>query len=276
MNRKKTYRLTFIYLFLSLVAVIEISPLMATLLNSLRTNQAIKKSPVGFPDRLNIENYTNAWKIGEYSRAFLNSGKVSLTVSFLVLLCSIIAGYFLARISGKIQRFFLLYWGAALSIPVFSFMVPLYYAFANLNLVNTHSGLILIYTAVNLPFNILLARTFILGIPGTLDEAAIIDGCSTYQLIWKIIVPLAKPIITTIVLIVFVTTWNEFTLANTFLQKSVLKTASTRYVLFVGERGSDMSLVYTAGMITMLPIIGVFIFLQNFFISGMTAGSIKE
>lgn len=276
MNRRKTLKLSVVYLFLSLIALIEISPLVAAFLNSLRTNQAIKKSPLGLPNQFNMENYANAWKIGEYYRAFLNSAKISFTVCLLVVICSIIAGYFLARTSGKFQRVLVLYWGAALSIPVFSFMVPLYYAFANLNLVNTHAGLILIYTAVNLPFNILLARTFILGIPGTLDEAAIIDGCSTYQLIRKIIVPLAKPIITTIVLIVFVTTWNEFTIANTFLQKSILKTASTRYVLFVGERGSDMSLVYTAGIITMLPIIVIFIFLQNFFISGMTAGSIKE
>jgi len=276
MNRKKRTGTILVYLLLIIVALVEISPLAATFLNSMRTNQAIKKSPIGLPDSLNLLNYLHAWKIGEYSRAFQNSFKVSLSVALVVLVASVISGYFLARTANRLQKWLLLYWGASLSIPVFSFMVPLYYAFANLNLVNTHIGLILIYVAVNLPFNILLARTFIMGIPKTLDEAAIIDGCSIYQLIGRIIVPLAKPIITTIVLIVFVTTWNEFTLANTFLQKSFLKTASTRYVLFVGERGSDMSLVYTAGMITMLPIVGVFLFLQNFFINGMTSGSIKE
>ncbi len=86
---------------------------------------------------------------------------------------------------------------------------------------------------------------------------------------------MAKPIITTIALIVFVTTWNEFTVANTFLQSPELKTASTRYVLFVGERGSDMSMIYTAGVVTMLPIVAVFLFLQNYFIEGMTSGSLK-
>jgi len=276
MNIRKQTKTVLAYILLSFIAMVQMSPLVATLLNSFRTNGAIKKSPIGLPDSLNFSNYIKAWVTGGYSRAFLNSFKVSLSVSVLVLFGSMIAGFFLARSDIKLKKYLLLYFGVALSIPVFSFMVPLYFAFANLNLVNSHLGLILVYIATNLPFNILLARTFIVGIPKTLDEAAIIDGCSTYQLLWKIIFPLSKPIITTIILIIFVSTWNEFTLANTFLQKSILKTASTKYVLFVGERGSDLSMIYTAGMITMVPIIAAFFILQNYFIDGMTSGSIKE
>ncbi|MGD1816302.1 MAG: carbohydrate ABC transporter permease [Pleomorphochaeta sp.] len=274
MKRKHINKLI-LYIFLSIVAILEITPLLVALLNSLRTNADIKRVAIGFPTTFQFENYINAWKIGNYGIAFLNSIIISLVTCAVVLICAIISGYFLSRIRNKFSKFLNVYYGVALSISIFSYMIPLYYSFSKLNMINSRITVILIYIAINLPFNIILANTFITGIPKTLDEAAIIDGCSTYQLIWKIITPLAKPIITTIILIVFVTTWNEFTVANTFLQLPEAKTAATRYVLFSGQRGSDLSLIYSAGIITMLPIVLIFILLQNYFIEGMTSGSIK-
>lgn len=265
----------FVYSFLILVALLQLSPLLATLFNSFRSTKDITKFPIGFPSQYNLENYIEAWKVGEYTRAFANSIIVSSVSTISVVLMAIIAGFFLARSNFKIKDYIITYFGVALSIPVFAFLVPVYFSFSELGLVDHLFGLILLFIAINMPFNILLSRTYILGIPRELDESATMDGCSVYQIIWNIIFPISKPIITTIALIVFVTTWNEFTVANTFLQSPELKTASTKYVLFVGERGSDLSLVYTAGIVTMLPIVAVFISLQNYFIEGMTTGSIK-
>ncbi len=265
----------FVYSFLCLVALLQLSPLLATLFNSFRSTKDITKFPIGLPTQYNLENYIEAWKVGEYTRAFANSIIVSTVSTVSVVLMAIIAGFFLARSNFKIKDYIITYFGVALSIPVFAFLVPVYFSFSELGLVDHLIGLVLLFIAINMPFNILLSRTYILGIPRELDESATMDGCSVYQIIWNIIFPISKPIITTIALIVFVTTWNEFTVANTFLQSPELKTASTKYVLFVGERGSDLSLVYTAGIVTMLPIVAVFIALQNYFIEGMTTGSIK-
>ena len=275
MRKNKKISTTVLYIFLIALAIIQITPLLAALMNSLRTNADIKKVAVAFPFHPQFSNFGKAWNIGGYFNAFTNSMLVSISSSLVVLVFSIAGGYFLSRSNNKFSKYLLVYFGVSLSIPTFSFLVPLYYSFANLNLINTHVGLILIYIAMNLPFNILLASTFISQIPQALDEAAIIDGCSTYQVIGKIIFPLSKPVITTILLISFVNTWNEFTLANTFLQKPELKTAATKYVLFVGERGSDLSMIYTAGIITMLPIVILFFLLQKYFIDGMTSGSVK-
>jgi raffinose/stachyose/melibiose transport system permease protein len=264
-----------LYIFLLLVAVVQLLPLLVTVLNSLRFDKDIKKFPVGIPLHPQFNNYLRAWNVGGYSTAFINSMAISMIASLVILILAMISGYFLARLSTRLKNYLILYYGVALSIPVFSFMVPLYFRFSEWGLVNTHTGIIIIYVALNLPFNILLARTFISDIPISLDEAATIDGCSSYQILWQIIFPLSKPVVTTILLIVFVATWNEFTLANTFLQIPEMKTAATRYVLFVGERGADLSMVYAAGVITMLPIIVAFIALQNYFIEGMTSGSIK-
>jgi raffinose/stachyose/melibiose transport system permease protein len=274
MTRKKR-NTTLAVTFLALVAILQLSPLIVTLFNSFRADKEIKLFPVGLPTQFNFDNYINAWNIGGYLTAFLNSIVISLTATAVITILSMIAGFFMARYKTKLTAFLFAYFGIALSIPVFSYLVPIYFTFADLDLVNTKRGLILIYIATNIPFNVLLARTFILGVPKELDEAATIDGCTTYRLIWKIIMPVAKPVITTIALISFVTTWNEFTVSNTFLQSPELKTAATRFVLFVGERGSDLALIYTAAILTMLPIIVVFIALQNYFIDGMTAGSVK-
>src|SRR6056297_32248 len=264
----------FVYSFLCLVALLQLSPLLATLFNSFRSTKDITKFPIGLPTQYNLENYIEAWRVGEYTRAFANSIIVSSVSTISVVLMAIIAGFFLARSNFKIKDYIITYFGVALSIPVFAFLVPVYFSFSELGLVDHLIGLVLLFIAINMPFNILLSRTYILGIPRELDESETMDGCSVYQIIWNIIFPISKPIITTIALIVFVTTWNEFTVANTFLQSPELKTASTKYVLFVGERGSDLSLVYTAGIVTMLPIVAVFIALQNYFIEGMTTGSI--
>jgi raffinose/stachyose/melibiose transport system permease protein len=272
--RRKMARAS-LFLALSIVAFLQLAPLVASLLNSLRSDKEIKHLPIGIPATLQFGNYAKAWDTGGYSRAFLNSITVSLATTAAVVVAAVIAGYFLARVRSKLLSLAFVYFGVALSIPVFSFLVPVYYTFAEWRLVNTLSGVVIIFIATNLPFNILLARTFILGIPRELEEAATIDGCSLPGIIRRIIFPMAKPIVTTIALIVAVTTWNEFTVANTFLQSKELKTAATRFVLFVGERGSDLSMVYTAAMVTMIPIVILFIALQNYFIEGMTSGSIK-
>ncbi len=275
MNRRNRINHATVAVLLSGVAALQMLPLIATFFNSFRTDKQIKLFPVGFPTEPNFDNYLKAWQVGGYTRAFANSIIVSICTTAVIVILSLVAGFFMARTKTRFTGFLVVYFGVALSIPVFSYLIPLYFTFAELNLVNARTGLILIFVATNLPFNILLARTFILGIPRELDEAATIDGCSTYEILWQIIFPIAKPIVTTIALIVFVATWNEFTISNTFLQSPELKTAATRFVLFVGERGSDLSMIYTAAMVTMLPIVIVFVALQNYFIEGMTAGSIK-
>jgi raffinose/stachyose/melibiose transport system permease protein len=275
LNARRKIARASLLISLGLVAFLQLAPLAATLLNSLRSDKEIKHFPVGIPERLQFANYAKAWNAGGYARAFLNSAVVSLATTAAVVVAAIVAGYFLARAKSRILNLVFVYFGVALSIPVFSFLVPVYFTFAEWHLVNTLAGVIVIFIATNLPFNVLLARTFILGIPRELEEAATIDGCTLPAIIRRIIFPMAKPAVTTIALIVAVTTWNEFTVANTFLQSKELKTAATRFVLFVGERGSDLSMVYTAAMVTMIPIVVLFIALQNYFIEGMTSGSIK-
>jgi raffinose/stachyose/melibiose transport system permease protein len=133
----------------------------------------------------------------------------------------------------------------------------------------------LIYTASQIPFNMLLLRTFLTCIPREIEEAAKIYGCSEIAAFVRITVPIAKTIFLTVALLVFVHVWNEFLWANTFIITDELKSAATRYVKFVGQYASNMARIYTASAITITPIIALYLLFSRRFIEGMTSGSVK-
>ena len=135
--------------------------------------------------------------------------------------------------------------------------------------------MILIYIGINIPFNFVFMSAFFEGMSKELDEAARIDGASEMQNLWYIVVPLAKPIMTSVMLIVFVNTWNEFLFSNTFLQKEEMRTVSLRFFNFVGKNGADYGYIYAAAIISILPIIIIYFLMQDSFVEGMTTGSVK-
>ena len=152
---------------------------------------------------------------------------------------------------------------------------PEVFFFYKIKLINTHIGMILIYIGINIPFNFIFMSAFFEGMSKELDEAARIDGASEMQNLWYIVVPLAKPIMTSVMLIVFVNTWNEFLFSNTFLQKEEMRTVSLRFFNFVGKNGADYGYIYAAAIISILPIIIIYFLMQDSFVEGMTTGSVK-
>lgn len=144
-----------------------------------------------------------------------------------------------------------------------------------IGLVDTRWSLMIVYTAINIPFNMLLLRTFLSGIPRELEEAAKIDGCNELNSFLKITLPIAKPMFLTIAILVFVNVWNEYLWSNTFITSDALKLVATRFVKFTGEYGSNMARIYTASVITVAPVIILYLFFSRKFIEGMTSGSVK-
>ena len=153
--------------------------------------------------------------------------------------------------------------------------VPLYFFFSSVGLINSHLGMIIIYTATNMSFNFMFLSAFFEGMPKELDEAARIDGASEMQNFFYNVLPLAKPIFTSVILITFVNTWNEFLFSNTFLQDRDIRTVSLRFYNFVGSTNTEFGYVYAAALISMLPIVAIYLLTQNTFVEGMTSGSVK-
>lgn len=266
------------YAFLTLMALFAVFPLLQVFFNSLRSDASVKRMPIGLPMDMQVVNYPNTWRTGGYSQAFLNTLFIAAVVIVLVLTVVGLAAYALSKLQFKGRNFCVAYFFVAISLPGFLYIVPEYYMLSRIGLVNSPNeqwGLILVYLAGQIPFNLLLLRTFLGGIPRELEEAGKIDGCSEMGVFVRITLPIAKPIFLTVALLVFVHVWNEFLWANTFLTDDSLKTVATRYVRFVGEYSSNMAYIYTASVITIAPVIILYLIFSRRFIEGMTSGSVK-
>ena len=215
--------------FAAIITFIQIIPLLVVIINSLRGNDEISKLMLGFPTSLHFENYLTAWERGGYANAYLSSLIIGFGTSISVVILVGFAVYGLSKMECYGKKFFYNYFVAGLAIPTFAIIVPLFFMFYQLNLVNTHLGMILIYIGTNISFNFMFMYAFFEGMPRELDEAARIDGASEFQNFTYIVIPLAKPIFTSVMLIVFVNTWNEFLFSNTFLQKEEIRTVSLRW-----------------------------------------------
>ncbi|MFQ7550887.1 MAG: carbohydrate ABC transporter permease [Blautia marasmi] len=228
--------------------------------------------PIGFPEHLEISNYIQTWVKGSYAVAFRNSIFIGACVIIIVLIGASLAAYGLARLNIPGKGFFIAYFMLGMSFPTFLYIVPLYYNFSKLGLINTQLSLIIIYSAGYIPFSILLIRTFLVGIPKELEEAGKIDGCGEIGVFLHVTLPLLKPILTTVSLIVFVWCWNEFLWSNTFITADDLRTVATRFYKFTSEWSKDLAKIYTAGIIALSPIVVLYLCLQKAFIEGLTQG----
>lgn len=263
------------YLFLFILFFIEVIPILQVYINSFRSDAEVKQRPFGLPEIWVFNNWKETWKIGGYTLSFFNSLVIAVVVIIAVLVLVGLGAYALSKMQFKGREFFTAYFFVAISLPGFLYIVPDYFVFNKLGLVNTRFGLMLLYTAMQIPFNMLLLRTFLSDIPRDIEEAAKIDGCNELQTFCKVTFPIAKPIFSTIAILVFVNVWNEYLWANTFITADILKPLSTSFVKFVGQYSSNMARIYTASAITITPVIIIYLLFSQKFIEGMTSGSVK-
>jgi raffinose/stachyose/melibiose transport system permease protein len=168
------------YVFLTFMALFAVFPLLQVFFNSLRSDASVKRSPIGLPMDMQIVNYPNTWRTGGYDLAFANTLFIAAVVIVLVLTVVGLAAYALSKLRFKGRNFCVAYFFVAISLPGFLYIVPEYYMLSRIGLVNSPNeqwGLILVYLAGQIPFNLLLLRTFLGGIPRELEEAGKIDGC---------------------------------------------------------------------------------------------------
>lgn len=258
-----------------LIAIIHMIPLAVMFLNSVRSNEAIKKRLIAIPEEIHLDNFLTAWTKGGYLQAYISNLIIGLTAAFIVLLVTGLAAYGLVKMDTLGNSFFRTYFTAGLSIPGFAIISTLFFMFNRVGLVNSRTGMIIIYTAINIPFNFMFVHAFFEGMPRELDEAARIDGAGEFQNFWYNVFPLAKPIFSTVLLIVFVNVWNEFLFSNTFLQSENVRTVALRFYNFVGKNSGDPAYVYAAAVISVLPILVIYMLMQDTFVDGMTSGSVK-
>lgn len=263
------------HLVLALVAAFQIFPLAAMFVNSLRTDKAIKNIPIRWPEGLYIQNYPETWKLGGYTSAYVNSTLIGCLVVLGVLVLGGLAAYAMAKLPLPGKEAFIAYFTMAMAIPGFLFLVPDYFVMSRIGLSDSQLGIAIIYVALFMPLNTMLMRTYLIGLPKELEEAGKVDGAGELGVFCYVTLPLARPIMTTVALLVFAACWNEFLWANTFLTTDATRTVSTRFYNFVSEYSQNLAQIFTAGVISLAPIAVLYLTLQDNFIEGITAGGVK-
>ena len=267
----------FNHFLLMLLALSIILPILILFFNSLKPQSELLTNPLGAPMTLRFTNYYDAFVFGNYSRIMLNSLYFVVGTLVVCLPLSALASFSLAILSprGKLTTSIAVYLLIGLSIPAQLYILPLFILWKNLYLTNTYIGLIIIYSALNAPFAVFLMRSYMIQLPKELFEAAKVDGASTFELFYKIAIPLSWPVFLTSGLIVGLAVWNEFLFAVTFIQDENFKPISTILFSFSDKYAHDYSLISAASIMMAAPIGILFILFQRNFIAGLTSGGLK-
>ncbi|MET3898043.1 raffinose/stachyose/melibiose transport system permease protein [Devosia sp. UYZn731] len=267
--------LTITYVILAIGAFTALFPIALLVLNALKSAPEIIQNPLALPKAIRWDNFARAWTDARFSQSMVNS--VVLTALTIVLVCTTASAsaYVLARKKIKSWRLVTGYLLATTTAPIQLFLFPLYFAFAKLGLINNVFAVAVVYTAIYSPFAIMLLRTYFLAVPKELEEAALIDGATHWQVFTKVMLPIVSPGILTVALIIGLYSWNEFLIATTFLQQQDKLTAVVSFFLLSGQYSSDWGEIMAAALIIVLPVVIFFVFLQRRFIEGMAGGSVK-
>ena len=229
------------------------------------------------PDHLSFDTFSRAWSEGGFDHGLVNSFIVAASVALVTAVLATPAGYAFGtmRFRGSSALFYLLLIG--LIFPYEATVIPLYYVFNDAGITDTLWALILPQIGLSIPFGVFWMRAFFRSTPMALVEASRLDGASSLTTMWRVLLPQAKPALTTLVVLVFMWTWNEFLLALVMIQSDSLRTAPLGLAIFSGaNRQQDPTLTAAAAVLVALPIIVVYVFLQRSFIRGMFAGAVKE
>jgi raffinose/stachyose/melibiose transport system permease protein len=257
------------YAVLVMAAVLAVYPLAIILTTALSPDQ------VGASGGLHFENFGEAWRRGNFSTYLKNSVIVSVTVVVISAVLSSLAGYAFGtmRFRGSSVLFYLLLLG--LMVPSEAVVVPLYYDLRDLNLTDTYWSLILPQVAQSLAFGTFWMRAYFRSSSKDVVEAARLDGAGNRQILWQILLPMGRPALLTMVLLIFMWTWNEFLLPLVMITDESLRTAPLGLSNFQGQYTSGTALLAAAAVLVALPVLIVFLFTQRHFIRGMVEGSMK-
>lgn len=266
---------TFVYIFLSILAVIYLLPLLWVVYVSLKDDKTLFVSPWAMPEHLMIENYSFAWTAGKLGTATLNSVIVCVTTLVLCLIVGSMAAFAIGRMRWKLSGAMMTYFLTGMMIPVHCILIPVFTRFSKMHLTNSQIGLILPYLTLSLPITIFIMTGFFEGLPNELFESACIDGCSIYRSFTSIALPLARTGLFVTGLMTFVANWNELLLAMVFISDDAKKTLPVSLSKFVGPYNTNYSQMFAAIVIAIIPTIVVYCIFSNQIVDGLTAGAVK-
>ncbi len=263
-----------VYVLLALLAVIMLIPFVWMLSASLKYNKDIFVIPYQWiPADPQFRNYVDIWTKIPLARFTMNTVKLTVIVTFLQLFTSSFAAYAFSKLTFRGRNVLFLAYVATIAVPWQVYMVPQFMFMRSLGLADTHLAIIILQAFS--AFGVFLMRQFYEGIPDSLCEAARIDGMSEYQIYAKIMLPLSKPALSTLIIFTFVNTWNDFLGPLIYLTSESKKTLQIGLKMFISQYSAEYGLIMAASVLSLIPVLAVFLLLQKYFVAGITTGAVK-
>ncbi len=260
---------------LALLAVVTIYPLYFVLITSVKSNQAFYTSFWWPTTRMQWQNYLFAWERAYMGIYLKNSLFVSAISVLLISAISLMAAYGFSKLRFRGSEIVFTLLLATLMVPREVTIIPQFILARDLNLLNSYTGLVVVYVAMQLVISTYIMKNFFHQVPDELIEAARIDGCSEAKILWRVIVPISRPVIGTVVIINFVAVWGEFLWALITTTDVTKRTLPIGLFMFQDQHGTDWG-PFTAGVsMALIPVIVVYFAFQRQFIRGLAAGAIK-
>lgn len=273
-GRYKKMNQIVLYLALILIALIMLVPFAWMLSASLKLNKDVFVYPIQWiPQNPRWQNYVDIWTKIPLGTFILNTAKITIIVTFLQVLSSSFAAYAFSKLRFWGRDLLFISYLMTIAVPWQTYMVPQFILMSKLGLNNTHLALILLQAFS--AFGVFMMKQFYQGIPGELCEAARIDGMSEYGIWAKIMLPLSKPAIATLIIFTFVGTWNDFLGPMIYLTKTELKTIQIGLRMFITQYSSEYGLIMAGSVVTLIPVLVIFLIMQKNFVQGISVSGLK-
>ncbi|HHT72413.1 MAG TPA: carbohydrate ABC transporter permease [Firmicutes bacterium] len=258
------------------ITFVMVSPIAMTIITSFKTQSEIYIfPPTIIPQNPTLDAYKHVLFSSSILKQFYNSMKVSAVTILLTVTLGSLTGFAFARASFPGKSFLLFFLLGTQMIPGLGNAIALYYMAFKLGMLNTHLVLVLVYSAASLPVSVWLMKSYFEQIPPELEQAAQVDGCTPFQALTRVVLPLARPGMVASALMVFVAAWNEFLIALLMITRTALKTFPVGLYTFIGQFQMDWPRISAAATIGVVPLILLFLLLQRHFVAGLTAGAVK-
>jgi raffinose/stachyose/melibiose transport system permease protein len=255
-----------------LYAAIAFGPLLLVVVGSFRPNAEVLRQPIGLPTSLYLDNYRRAWDEASLSTYFANSLLITIASVAVCVSVAAMAAYALSRWQFRGRALLAAFFIAGIMIPAKLGLLPVFYLYRSLGLIDSQLGLVLLYAASGLPFSIFVIMGFMRGLPVELEEAARLDGANEGRMFVSIAVPLMRPALAVATVFQFAPTWNDFFYPLVLLRSDEKYTVPVGLTRFFGEYAADRATLFAGLVIAIVPLAIVFALATRHIVSGLTAG----
>ncbi len=258
-----------------LLAFLFIYPVLFALMSAFKSNGDILKNPLAPPTSLYLKNFVDLFQQSDFLGAIKNSIILTVVSEVLIIIVVPMAAYAIERNSNRVSALLYTYFLTGLMIPFHLYMFPLFKEMKFFGIYGTLAGPIVSYVAGSIAFGALLYSGFLKSLPLEIEEAAKIDGCTSFQTFWKIVFPLLKPCTASMVILNGLNIWNDYLMPYLVLPSGKAKTITVEIASFVGQYSARWDIVFAGTVISIIPALVVFVMFQQYFVKGITAGAAK-